>query len=504
MEEKQKREISQAAQKIIFGQEGNYGSVNANDNGAVSVGKVQWHGGRALALLKTICAAEARAASILGAALYHEITTAANWNTRTVNAQEKQVISNLLVTDAGKKAQDDLAEKDVYAYVEHGLKAGVSDPAALVYFADLENQGGGGASARVAKAAKKPVTLDTLHSAGLADRVMGEYSTRRNDVYKAARALNFGSQQTGGNTKMTEQELRQKVASIITAWEGGKKGSKEHLEILATYNGHAPLARGYRVQPHDAYCATTVSAAYILAGIAQYTGTECGVQKFIELAMKKGIWTENDAHRPGLGDACCYDWQDNGVGDNTGAGDHIGIVTETGSNYFVVTEGNMDGGKIGHRRLNYNARYIRGFITPDFADIARKLGGGTSTPTVSQGGGQKPAAGQPGGSYTVKKGDTLSAIAARYGTTAQALAAYNGIADPNRISVGQVIKIPGNGATAPQGGTQKPGGSYTVKKGDTLSAIAARYGTTAQALAAYNGIADPNRISVGQVIKIPQ
>ena len=165
MEEKQKREISQAAQKIIFGQEGNYGSVNANDNGAVSVGKVQWHGGRALSLLKTICAAEARAASILGAALYHEITTAANWNTRTVNAQEKQVISNLLVTDAGKKAQDDLAEKDVYAYVEHGLKAGVSDPAALVYFADLENQGGGGASARVAKAAKKPVTLDTLHSA---------------------------------------------------------------------------------------------------------------------------------------------------------------------------------------------------------------------------------------------------------------------------------------------------------------------------------------------------
>ena len=92
--------------------------------------------------------------------------------------------------------------------------------------------------------------------------------------------------------------------------------------------------------------------------------------------------------------------------------------------------------------MNYNARYIRGFITPDFADIARKLGGGTSTPTVSQGGTQKPAAGQPGGSYTVKKGDTLSAIAARYGTTAQALAAYNGIADPNRISVGQVIKIP--------------------------------------------------------------
>ena len=47
--------------------------------------------------------------------------------------------------------------------------------------------------------------------------------------------------------------------------------------------------------------------------------------------------------------------------------------------------------------------------------------------------------------YTVVSGDTLSAIAARYGTTYQKLAAYNGIANPNIISVGQKIKIPGTG-----------------------------------------------------------
>ena len=73
MDEKLKKEVVQSAQVIIFGQEGNYGSVNTNDNGAVSIGKVQWHGGRALNLLKTICAAESRAASILGR-LYREIT----------------------------------------------------------------------------------------------------------------------------------------------------------------------------------------------------------------------------------------------------------------------------------------------------------------------------------------------------------------------------------------------------------------------------------------------
>ena len=122
------------------------------------------------------------------------------------------------------------------------------------------------------------------------------------------------------------------------------------------------------------------------------------------------------------GDACAYDWQDNGVGDNTGAGDHIGIVTEVYASYFVVTEGNMSGGKVGTRKLEYNARYIRGFITPDFAAIAKKMGG-TSGGTT---GTQKPTA-QQGNTYTVKAGDTLSGIAAKYGITYQVLAAYNGI-----------------------------------------------------------------------------
>lgn len=52
MTEQLKKEIVAAAQNIIFANEGNYGSVNADDNGAVSVGKVQWHGTRALNLLK--------------------------------------------------------------------------------------------------------------------------------------------------------------------------------------------------------------------------------------------------------------------------------------------------------------------------------------------------------------------------------------------------------------------------------------------------------------------
>ena len=100
--------------------------------------------------------------------------------------------------------------------------------------------------------------------------------------------------------------------------------------------------------------------------------------------------------------------------------------------------------------------------------------------------------------YIVQKGDTLSAIAARYGTTYQSLAAINNIPDPNKIYPGQEIVI--NGATA-----EAPAASavyYTIKPGDTLSGIAAKFGTTWQWLAEVNGIENPNLIYPGNSIRV--
>ncbi|AKJ00559.1 putative chitinase [Archangium gephyra] len=117
-------------------------------------------------------------------------------------------------------------------------------------------------------------------------------------------------------------------------------------------------------------------------------------------------------------------------------------------------------------------------------------------------GASAPQAG--GSSYTVKSGDTLSGIAQRFGTTVGALAQTNGISNPNRINVGQKLTLPGgSGPSAPAPTPSQQGQSYTVKSGDTLSGIAQRFGTTVGALAQANGISNPNRINVGQRLTIP-
>lgn len=120
-----------------------------------------------------------------------------------------------------------------------------------------------------------------------------------------------------------------------------------------------------------------------------------------------------------------------------------------------------------------------------------KFGGAVGTPAPAP---------QPGGTYTVVSGDTLSGIGAKTGTNWRDLAAINGLADPNKIYPGQVLRLSGGSAPAP---APVGGKSYIVVKGDTLSGIAAKFGTSWQTLQAINGLADPNKIYPGQVIKVP-
>lgn len=115
-----------------------------------------------------------------------------------------------------------------------------------------------------------------------------------------------------------------------------------------------------------------------------------------------------------------------------------------------------------------------------------------------------PAKPAPTATYTVKAGDTLSQIAASHGTSYQNLASLNHLSNPNEIYVGQTLKLQATTSTPAQTPTPAAStnqGTYTVKAGDTLSAIAAAHGTSYEALAQANGISNPNEIYVGQTLK---
>jgi len=110
-----------------------------------------------------------------------------------------------------------------------------------------------------------------------------------------------------------------------------------------------------------------------------------------------------------------------------------------------------------------------------------------------------------GATHVVKAGENLYRIALRYGTTAQALAEFNGIYNPAHLVVGQTLRIPGS-PTAPTVAYQPAHAAetHTVRPGETLTAIAIRYGVTLWTLVQVNSVANPSRIFPGQVLVIPR
>ncbi len=113
---------------------------------------------------------------------------------------------------------------------------------------------------------------------------------------------------------------------------------------------------------------------------------------------------------------------------------------------------------------------------------------------------EPPAAAQAGDTWVVRPGDTLSRIASAWGVTVSQLAAANGIPNPDLVYVNQVIHKPATPGAVP---AVQAGARYQVRPGDTLSAIASRYGITVAVLTALNHISNPDRVFAGQWLELP-
>jgi lysozyme len=267
---------------------------------------------------------------------------------------------------------------------------------------------------------------------------------------------------------------RDRVLAQARAWIGRNESDGSHREIIDVYNNHKHLARGYAVQYTDAWCATFVSAVSIQCGTTSIIPTECGCGQMLILFMVLGEWVEDDNYVPAPGDVIFYDWQDSGCGDNEGWPDHVGIVESVSSSDITVIEGNKNDA-VGRRTLQVGGKYIRGYGVPKYAIDSSETP--VSSKTVDElaqevlagnwGNGEErknrlSAAGYDYDSvqtkvnelcgvhnephpvyYTVKSGDTLSAIAHQYGTTVSAIQSMNSslIQNVNLILVGWKIRV---------------------------------------------------------------
>jgi LysM repeat protein len=131
--------------------------------------------------------------------------------------------------------------------------------------------------------------------------------------------------------------------------------------------------------------------------------------------------------------------------------------------------------------------------------------------SVSIGPGPAPV---PPREYVVQAGDTLGGIAATFGVSIEEIAVANGITDVDSLSIGQTLVIPGSGsgvvAAAPPSGEPPPGPppvsgprTYVVESGDTLGAIAQRFGTDVDTIVALNNLSNPDVLAVGDTLQLP-
>lgn len=168
-------------------------------------------------------------------------------------------------------------------------------------------------------------------------------------------------------------KLRMEVVKLAVSWIGKKEADGTHKEIIDIYNSYkGKLPRGIKMTYTAPWCACTWSALAIKLGYTDIMPIEISCGELIKKAKEMGIWKESDDYTALPGDAILYDWDDDGIGDNTGWPDHVGVIEKVSNGVFTVIEGNKND-VVGRRRIPINGKYIRGFITPNYdADVKEK------------------------------------------------------------------------------------------------------------------------------------
>lgn len=379
------KDLVSQAQKVIFGNEGDYGTVTPDDGGGLSIGKIQWHGSRARDLINQILKKKGIVPSDsnykeelkkwLPASFYNDLINYAKqdkwWNSRKLSTQEKQAIKTLITSIEGKQVQDDQAWADVQRYLNRGKKLGIKDTDALIYFADLENQSPQGAERIVQNIiySGKSLTLKNLHQVALKDKVMGDYVSRREATFKHCSELTIPPKKKEV-TQKSSSPVPSKEEPINTSSPPGiekflavaeaelAKGFKEH--VIKRKNGKregdniTPYGEWYKLNGQP-WCAMFVSYCANKAGILDST-----VPKYALVVAgskwykdKKRYKSRESGYSPKAGDVIFF---------RKGDQNHTGIVTgyDPDTKTVYTIEGNTKD-RVARRSYQLKDHYIVGY-----------------------------------------------------------------------------------------------------------------------------------------------